>query len=216
MVQLLQSTTRLLECPWLQQQHKGSVEACVRTLAMVGEYPGLPQGTRRERQPHSSRLSGGLSFLVSVHRASPALVSFRCVFASGPGGRVCVSWFPMCLGHWTEHPTGTQAAPALPHSGLLASFLPCVWWLEPGPATRTSLPSLAAKSRAILLPLDLDAHMSALLSSGGSCAAAAQRSAANYKTATRTFPRAIPTANQWDYKNIIEKLQVGWAWLPGL
>ncbi|XP_052600308.1 inositol 1,4,5-trisphosphate receptor type 3 isoform X3 [Peromyscus californicus insignis] len=98
-VQLLQSTTRLLECPWLQQQHKGSVEACVRTLAMV------------------------------------------------------------------------------------------------------------AKSRAILLPMDLDAHMSALLSSGGSCAAAAQRSAANYKTATRTFPRVIPTANQWDYKNIIEKLQ---------
>ncbi|XP_051009458.1 inositol 1,4,5-trisphosphate receptor type 3 [Acomys russatus] len=98
-VQLLQSTTRLLECPWLQQQHKGSVEACVRTLAMV------------------------------------------------------------------------------------------------------------AKSRAILLPMDLDAHMSALLSSGGCCAAIAQRSAANYKTATRTFPRVIPTANQWDYKNIIEKLQ---------
>ena len=39
MVQLLQATTRLLEWPWLQQQHKGSVEACVRTLAMVGEYP---------------------------------------------------------------------------------------------------------------------------------------------------------------------------------
>lgn len=64
--------------------------------------------------------------------------------------------------------------------------------------------------------MDLDAHMSALLSSGGSCAAAAQRSAANYKTATRTFPRVIPTANQWDYKNIIEKLQVGVvAWPPG-
>lgn len=40
MVQLLQSTMRLLECPWLQQQHKGSVEACIRTLAMVGECPG--------------------------------------------------------------------------------------------------------------------------------------------------------------------------------
>lgn len=40
MVQLLQSTTRLLECPWLQQQHKGSVEACIRTLAMVGECAG--------------------------------------------------------------------------------------------------------------------------------------------------------------------------------
>ena len=39
-VQLLQSTTRLLECPWLQQQHKGSVEACIRTLAMVGECAG--------------------------------------------------------------------------------------------------------------------------------------------------------------------------------
>lgn len=63
--------------------------------------------------------------------------------------------------------------------------------------------------------MDLDAHMSALLSSGGSCAAAAQRSAANYKTATRTFPRVIPTANQWDYKNIIEKLQVGMAACSG-
>lgn len=28
---------RLLECPWLQQQHKSSVEACIRTLAMVGK-----------------------------------------------------------------------------------------------------------------------------------------------------------------------------------
>lgn len=82
------------------------------------------------------------------------------------------------------------------------------------PACPPALPSLAAKSRAILLPMDLDAHMSALLSSGGSCSAAAQCSAANYKTATRTFPRVIPTANQWDYKNIIEKLQVGMAALP--
>uniref|UniRef100_I3LXF6 Inositol 1,4,5-trisphosphate receptor n=1 Tax=Ictidomys tridecemlineatus TaxID=43179 RepID=I3LXF6_ICTTR len=98
-VQLLQSTTRLLECPWLQQQHKGSVEACIRTLAMV------------------------------------------------------------------------------------------------------------AKGRAILLPMDLDAHISSLLSSGASCAAAAQRNASNYKSATRAFPRVTPTANQWDYKNIIEKLQ---------
>ncbi|XP_012890470.1 PREDICTED: inositol 1,4,5-trisphosphate receptor type 3 isoform X2 [Dipodomys ordii] len=98
-VQLLQSTTRLLECPWLQQQHKSSVEACVRTLAMV------------------------------------------------------------------------------------------------------------AKGRSISLPMDLDAHISVLLSSGSSSAAAAQRNAASYKTATRTFPRLTPTANQWDYKNIIEKLQ---------
>ncbi|KAK2507097.1 hypothetical protein MC885_000724 [Smutsia gigantea] len=98
-VQLLQSTTRLLECPWLQQQLKGSVEACIRTLAMV------------------------------------------------------------------------------------------------------------AKGRAISLPMDLDAHISLLLSSGASCAAAAQRNASSYKAAMRAFPRVIPTANQWDYKNIIEKLQ---------
>ncbi|XP_010847019.1 PREDICTED: LOW QUALITY PROTEIN: inositol 1,4,5-trisphosphate receptor type 3 [Bison bison bison] len=98
-VQLLRSTMRLLECPWLQQQHKGSVEACIRTLAMV------------------------------------------------------------------------------------------------------------AKGRAISLPMDLDAHISSLLSSGASCVAAAQRNASNYKTATRAFPRVMPTANQWDYKNIIEKLQ---------
>ncbi|XP_045399462.1 inositol 1,4,5-trisphosphate receptor type 3 isoform X2 [Lemur catta] len=98
-VQLLQSTARLLDCPWLQQQHKGSVEACIRTLAMV------------------------------------------------------------------------------------------------------------AKGRAISLPMDLDAHVSALLSSGASSAAAAQRNAPSYKAATRAFPRVTPTANQWDYKNIIEKLQ---------
>lgn len=59
--------------------------------------------------------------------------------------------------------------------------------------------------------MDLDAHISSLLSSGASCVAAAQRNASNYKTATRAFPRVMPTANQWDYKNIIEKLQVDGA-----
>lgn len=38
-VQLLQSAMRLLECPWLQQQHRSAVEACIRTLAMVGKEP---------------------------------------------------------------------------------------------------------------------------------------------------------------------------------
>ena len=56
--------------------------------------------------------------------------------------------------------------------------------------------------------MDLDAHISLLLSSGASSVAAAQRNASNYKVATRPFPRVTPTANQWDYKNIIEKLQV--------
>uniref|UniRef100_A0A8C3NT51 Inositol 1,4,5-trisphosphate receptor n=1 Tax=Cyanoderma ruficeps TaxID=181631 RepID=A0A8C3NT51_9PASS len=96
-VQLLQSTTRLLECPWLQQQHKSSVESCIRTLAMV------------------------------------------------------------------------------------------------------------AKSRSIALPMDLDAHVSSLLNS--SSTSAVQRNTASYKAATRAFPRVSATPNQWDYKNIIEKLQ---------
>lgn len=96
-VQLLQSTMRLLECSWLQQQHKSSVEACIRTLAMV------------------------------------------------------------------------------------------------------------AKSRSIALPMDLDAHVSSLLNS--SSTSTVQRNTSSYKTATRTFPRVSTTPNQWDYKNIIEKLQ---------
>uniref|UniRef100_A0A8C5JQ63 Inositol 1,4,5-trisphosphate receptor n=1 Tax=Junco hyemalis TaxID=40217 RepID=A0A8C5JQ63_JUNHY len=96
-VQLLQSTMRLLECPWLQQQHKSSVESCIRTLAMV------------------------------------------------------------------------------------------------------------AKSRSIALPMDLDAHVSSLLNS--SSTSTVQRNTSSYKAATRSFPRVSTTPNQWDYKNIIEKLQ---------
>lgn len=80
---------------------------------------------------------------------------------------------------------------------------------EPLPAFSAPTPLPSAKGRAISLPMDLDAHISSLLSSGTSCVAAAQRNASNYKTATRAFPRVMPTANQWDYKNIIEKLQVG-------
>lgn len=90
-------------------------------------------------------------------------------------------------------------------------------WPSPAPhlpsSTPLSLPP--AKGRAISLPMDLDAHISSLLSSGASCVAAAQRNASNYKATTRSFPRVTPTANQWDYKNIIEKLQVG-AGLPGV
>ncbi|XP_069094959.1 inositol 1,4,5-trisphosphate-gated calcium channel ITPR3 [Pleurodeles waltl] len=97
-VQLLQSTIRLLECPWLQQQYKASVEACIRALAMV------------------------------------------------------------------------------------------------------------AKSRSIALPMDLDTHVSFLLNSSNS---SLQRNPSTFKAASsgRSFPRVTNTQNQWDYKNIIEKLQ---------
>jgi len=36
MTQLLQSSVRLLDCPWLQLQHRGQVETCIKTLAMTG------------------------------------------------------------------------------------------------------------------------------------------------------------------------------------
>ncbi|KAM3872536.1 inositol 1,4,5-trisphosphate-gated calcium channel ITPR3 isoform 2-T2 [Diretmus argenteus] len=35
--QLLQSSVRLLDCPWLQQQHRGLVETCIRTLAKTAK-----------------------------------------------------------------------------------------------------------------------------------------------------------------------------------
>lgn len=60
--------------------------------------------------------------------------------------------------------------------------------------------------------MDLDAHVSSLLNS--SSTSTVQRNTSSYKAATRTFPRVSTTPNQWDYKNIIEKLQVqqGRAW----
>lgn len=54
--------------------------------------------------------------------------------------------------------------------------------------------------------MDLDAHVSSLLNS--SSTSTVQRNTSSYKAATRTFPRVSATPNQWDYKNIIEKLQV--------
>ncbi|MBN3295152.1 ITPR3 protein, partial [Amia calva] len=36
-IQLLQSTMRLLDCPWLQQQHRSLVETCIRTLAVTAK-----------------------------------------------------------------------------------------------------------------------------------------------------------------------------------
>ncbi|XP_038676821.1 inositol 1,4,5-trisphosphate receptor type 3 isoform X2 [Scyliorhinus canicula] len=95
-VQLLQSTCRLLDCSWLQQQQKSSVETCIRTLALM------------------------------------------------------------------------------------------------------------AKNRSVPLPMDLDNQARNLLNSQS---LASQRNAPNWKASTRAFPRSTGTQQQWDYKNIIEKLQ---------
>ncbi|CAJ0920369.1 unnamed protein product [Ranitomeya imitator] len=65
---------------------------------------------------------------------------------------------------------------------------------------------IQTKSRNISLPMDLDSHVSCLLNSSSS---SLQRNQPTYKQATssRTFTRVTATQNQWDYKNIVEKLQ---------
>lgn len=63
----------------------------------------------------------------------------------------------------------------------------------------------SAKSRSISLPLDLEAQISSMLSS--SALNSLSRSNPNYKSSSRSS-RPIASSNPWDYKNIIEKLQV--------
>lgn len=62
-----------------------------------------------------------------------------------------------------------------------------------------------AKSRSISLPLDLEAQISIMLSSPA--LNSLSRSNPNYKSPSRSS-RPVAPSNPWDYKNIIEKLQV--------
>ncbi|KAK6303912.1 hypothetical protein J4Q44_G00263660 [Coregonus suidteri] len=48
--QLLQSSMRLLDCPWLQQQHRGLVETCIRTLAMTAKNRSISLPLELESQ----------------------------------------------------------------------------------------------------------------------------------------------------------------------
>uniref|UniRef100_A0A3P8WR32 Inositol 1,4,5-trisphosphate receptor n=1 Tax=Cynoglossus semilaevis TaxID=244447 RepID=A0A3P8WR32_CYNSE len=64
--------------------------------------------------------------------------------------------------------------------------------------------AMTAKSRSISLPLDLESHISSMLSS--SALNSLSRSNPNYKSLSRTTRTTSPS-NPWDYKNIIEKLQ---------
>lgn len=264
-VQLLQSTMRLLECPWLQQQHKGSVEACIRTLALVGECasaagqpPPSPPLTPPSQEhltlsvPNTcSQVARWVSLMWAQHLGhSEQLCCPLSQFPSRAGRVMFPSWgLRLCFvfandlgqepglqrirakGRWRrrdgagvnwEGKSGLESVqwglgwePCLPPAQGSWFGFHCPPAQQPQAAStpphiQPSAPAspLLAKGRAILLPMDLDAHISSLLSSGASSTAAAQRNAANYKTATRTFTRVTPTANQWDYKNIIEKLQV--------
>lgn len=62
-----------------------------------------------------------------------------------------------------------------------------------------------AKTRSISLPLDLEAQITSMLSS--SALNSLSRSNPNYKSTSRSSRPTAPS-NPWDYKNIIEKLQV--------
>lgn len=62
-----------------------------------------------------------------------------------------------------------------------------------------------AKTRSICLPVDLEALVNVMLSNSSMNALA--RANLNYKSNTRSTRPTGPN-NPWDYKNIIEKLQV--------
>uniref|UniRef100_UPI003AAF5821 inositol 1,4,5-trisphosphate-gated calcium channel ITPR3-like n=1 Tax=Centroberyx gerrardi TaxID=166262 RepID=UPI003AAF5821 len=66
--QLLQSSVRLLDCPWLQQQHRGLVETCIRTLALTAKSRSITLPLDLEAQI-SSMLS--TSALNSLSRSNP-------------------------------------------------------------------------------------------------------------------------------------------------
>lgn len=69
----------------------------------------------------------------------------------------------------------------------------------------TVILSSVAKSRSISLPLDLEAQISSMLST--SALNSLSRTNPSYRSTSRSSRPAAST-NPWDYKNIIEKLQV--------
>ncbi|XP_041860303.1 inositol 1,4,5-trisphosphate receptor type 3 isoform X1 [Melanotaenia boesemani] len=61
--QLLQSSVRLLDCPWLQQQHRGQVEVCIKTLAMTAKSRSISLPLELEAQIGSMLSNSALSSL---------------------------------------------------------------------------------------------------------------------------------------------------------
>ncbi|XP_015250029.1 PREDICTED: inositol 1,4,5-trisphosphate receptor type 3 [Cyprinodon variegatus] len=49
-IQLLQSSVRLLDCPWLQQQHRGQVETCIKTLSLTAKNRSISLPLELEAQ----------------------------------------------------------------------------------------------------------------------------------------------------------------------
>uniref|UniRef100_A0A3Q3FAK0 Inositol 1,4,5-trisphosphate receptor, type 3 n=1 Tax=Labrus bergylta TaxID=56723 RepID=A0A3Q3FAK0_9LABR len=66
--QLLQSSVRLLDCPWLQQQHRGQVETCIRTLAMTAKSRSIALPLDLDAQINSMLSTSALN---SLSRSNP-------------------------------------------------------------------------------------------------------------------------------------------------
>ncbi|XP_056279702.1 inositol 1,4,5-trisphosphate receptor type 3 isoform X2 [Pseudoliparis swirei] len=85
MTQLLQSSVRLLDCPWLQLQHRGQVETCIKTLAMTAKSRSIAIPLDLEAQISIMMSSSALN---SLSRSNPnyksSLRSSRPVAASNP------------------------------------------------------------------------------------------------------------------------------------
>ncbi|XP_054628941.1 inositol 1,4,5-trisphosphate receptor type 3 isoform X2 [Dunckerocampus dactyliophorus] len=110
---------------------------------------------------------------------------------------------------FSENSTSLQSHHAIVTQLLQSSvrLLDCPWLQQQHRAqVETCIKTLAvtAKSRSIALPLDLEAQISAMLST--SALNSLSRSNPNYKSSSRSL-RPVTPSNPWDYKNIIEKLQ---------
>ncbi|KAM4609857.1 LOW QUALITY PROTEIN: inositol 1,4,5-trisphosphate-gated calcium channel ITPR3-like [Polymixia lowei] len=68
LTQLLQSSVRLLDCPWLQQQQRGLVETCIRTLAMTAKSRSISLPLDLESQMNSMLSTSALN---SLSRSNP-------------------------------------------------------------------------------------------------------------------------------------------------
>ncbi|XP_006811075.1 inositol 1,4,5-trisphosphate receptor type 3-like, partial [Neolamprologus brichardi] len=66
--QLLQSSVRLLDCPWLQQQHRGQVEACIKTLAVTAKSRSISVPLELEAQINTMLSTSALN---SLSRTNP-------------------------------------------------------------------------------------------------------------------------------------------------
>ncbi|XP_012780770.1 inositol 1,4,5-trisphosphate-gated calcium channel ITPR3 [Maylandia zebra] len=66
--QLLQSSVRLLDCPWLQQQHRGQVEACIKTLAVTAKSRSISVPLELEAQINTMLSTSALN---SLSRSNP-------------------------------------------------------------------------------------------------------------------------------------------------